>query len=208
MILFFDTETTGKMNYRANCGDPSQPDLVQLAACLTDDTTDQIFGQINMIVKPIWKGAPNPYEFTIPEEAAEIHGINQEKALRYGIPRRTVLSAFNAMCLAADVIVAHNMAFDDAVMRTAYVRESVTHRLHHLEKHCSMLMATPILKLPKQFKKSNDPYKWPTLDECHRHFLGAGFDGAHNAMNDVMALIRFYREMRKTPEWIQDYVKP
>lgn len=52
MILFFDTETSGKLNYRAHYTSVEQPDIVQLAAILYDDIEDRTAAMINLIVEP------------------------------------------------------------------------------------------------------------------------------------------------------------
>jgi DNA polymerase III epsilon subunit-like protein len=105
------------------------------------------------------------------------------------------------MCRHSDCLIAHNIAFDGPVMETAYLREGVPNRLDHLKRICTMKLATPILKLPKppgRWKpKPGDEFKWPTLTECHQFFFGEGFDGAHDAMVDVMAMVRVYRELIK-----------
>jgi DNA polymerase-3 subunit epsilon len=192
MIIFFDTETTGKLDFRAPAEAPQQPDLVQLAACLMDDEAERVFGQINFIILP--------NGFTIPSEVAAIHGISQEIALEVGQPRRTALSAFNHMCRCAKDLVAYNVDFDYAVMLTAYHREGVRHRMDSLTRLCAMRRATPIVKLPKPKgwrPRPGDEYKWPTLTEAHSHFFGHGFDGAHNAMNDVTALVAVWRQIRQ-----------
>jgi DNA polymerase III epsilon subunit-like protein len=203
MILFFDTETTGKLDFKSPPSDKHQPDLVQLAACLTDDAADRIFGQISMIVQPpeapvMRAGIQVPW---LSEEVAKIHGIDDELARAVGVPRRIALSAFSMFCKQAEKLIAHNMDFDNPVMETAYHREGVRHRMDCMELVCTMKMATPVLKLPKppgKWKpKPGDLYKWPTLTECHQHFFGEGFDGAHNALNDVFAMIRVYRELIK-----------
>ncbi len=194
MILLFDTETTGKLDFKAGPDAPQQPDIVQLAACLMDEKADRVFGQINMIIEP-----PNPEVPWIPDEVAKIHGISDNIARTAGQPRRTVLSAFNHMCKHADFLIAHNIDFDHPVMLTAYHREKAPHRMDHMRRVCTMKAATPVLKLPKppgKWKpKPGDLYKWPTLTECHQHFFGIPFDGAHNAMNDVMAMAAVLREL-------------
>lgn len=192
MTLFFDTETTGKLDYKGDERSPSQPDVVQLAAVLMDDT-ERVVDQINLIINPD-DGKP------ISPEVAAIHGISHELATKVGIPRRTVFSAFNHMAKNALTIVAHNLDFDFMVMLTGFHRIGAAHRLGHLRRVCTMKAATPILRLPKPAgwrgkPKPGDEYKWPTLTECHQHFFGEGFDGAHDAMVDVNALIRVWREL-------------
>lgn len=194
MILFFDTETTGKLFFDLPPEAACQPDVVQLAAVLTDNEADRVFGQINLVIEP-----PGPARW-IPEDTAKIHGITDSLAKAAGIPRRTALSAFNHLCKHADTLVAHNIDFDAPVMMTAYRREGVPHRMEGIKRVCTMKAATPVLRLPKPegwSSRPGDEFKWPKLAECYRHFFGMDFEGAHNAMNDVMAMVAVYQELRK-----------
>lgn len=73
-ILFFDTETTGIIPKGVN--DPCRqtaayPHVVQLSWKIGDKEGDFII---------------RPEGFTIPDEAAKVHGITTEKALAEGIP--------------------------------------------------------------------------------------------------------------------------
>ncbi len=75
MYLFFDTETTGvPANYRAPASDSNNwPRLVQIGWLLTDETAMQIESAEYLI---------KPDGFTIPQDAAKIHGITTELALK------------------------------------------------------------------------------------------------------------------------------
>lgn len=39
-------------------------------------------------------------------------------------------------------------------------------------------------------------FKWPKLEELHEKLFGCAFDGAHDAMNDVMATAKCYFELK------------
>lgn len=189
MILFFDTETTGKIEKNLSPEHKVQPDLVQLAV-LMDSGNSYPVAAINLIVEP--------NGWSIPEGAARIHRISEGHAKLVGVPRRIVLSIFNMLCKKADTLVAHNLEFDFFVMETAYHREGVPHRLDHLKKICTMKAATPVVQIPKSWKSPNDPWKWPTLTETHAFlFNGETFEEAHNAMVDTVALRRVYYELKK-----------
>lgn len=202
-IVFFDTETTGKAELKRAPEDVCQPDIVQLAAALWDEDTQVIWTGINAVVHPHLNADPaQRLLFRISDDVAKIHGITHQHALDFGQPRRTLLSNFNFMCRAADTIVAHNLDFDWLIMQTAYYREGVAHRLGPLHRVCTMRAATDVVRLPKPDgwkgkPKPGDMYKWPTLTECYQHFFGERFEGAHNAMNDVIAMMKVWRELRK-----------
>lgn len=192
MILFFDTETTGKLDFKAGPEAAQQPNLVQLA-CMLMAEGGQVIGQLNCIIQP------NGWE--ISPEVALIHGITNERAKSAGIPMLSCLSVFSHFCKVAKKLVAYNLDFDDVIMQVAYHRAGKPHRMDHLKKICAMRASTPICKLPKPSgwrSKPGDEYKWPSLAEAYAHFFeGKTFDGAHDAMNDVIALIKVYWELRK-----------
>ena len=90
MYLFFDTETTGlPKNWKAPVTDiQNWPRLVQLAYLLYDQQGNKISGGDFII---------QPDGFTIPAEAAAIHGISTEKANREGVALMTVLQDFQTL---------------------------------------------------------------------------------------------------------------
>ncbi len=57
-----------------------------------------------------------------------------------------------------------------------------------------MIQGTDILKIPS---RKGSGYKWPKLEELHNFLFKEGFDGAHDALNDVMATSKCYFEMNK-----------
>ncbi len=201
IVLFFDTETTGKADFKSPHTESCQPDLVQLAAILWDQTNEVIRGSINVMIHPYFGADPaRNLLFRIPDEAAAIHKVSQADAVKFGQPRRTALSAFNHMCRAADLLVAYNIEFDRLVMHTAYHREGVPHRLTGLAQQCCMKAATPVCMIPKPAGwkvRPGDEYKWPTLTEAHFALFNCGFDGAHDAMVDVLAMKRVWIELRR-----------
>lgn len=82
MNVIFDTETTGKWIYGAPITASKQPNIVQLAALLTD-ASGETKGQMNFLIKPAG--------WTIPAETTAIHGITTEDCEKYGIELRSAL---------------------------------------------------------------------------------------------------------------------
>jgi DNA polymerase III subunit epsilon len=187
MILFFDTETTGKYEFAFPPDDPRQPYIVQLAALLTDDDGKEL-ASLNTIIKPDG--------FIIPNEAASIHGITTERARQIGVNIDAALAMFFELKKRADVWVAHNIDFDRAVIDS--VAERMFLDVGTFEKNrcfCTMLASAPVLKMPNQY--GYDTYKWPKLIEAYRHFFGESFDGAHDALADVRACAAVYFKLKK-----------
>ena len=173
MYLIFDTETNGKADFKLPPEHPSQPRMVQLGAILLDSEF-RVVAEVNLIVKPDG--------WVIPPAVAEIHGITQEQAEKYGMNEKAVLRLFEGLCARADVLVAHNIKFDCIVALRSAAASGLQIKLP-ANKTCTMEKTTPLCKLPGKFGN----YKWPTMQEAHKFCFGKEFDGAHNAMADVRA---------------------
>lgn len=170
-ILFFDTETTGKANFNAPPDAEYQPRIVQLGALLCDEKECEI-ASINLIIRPV---------FEIPVEASNVHGITTEFAKSCGVPVFYALQLFWALVRQADLLVAHNIAFDSFIIKGESLR-FVTDTLEKPEV-CTMKAMTPRCKIPGRY----EDYKWPKLSEAYRHAFGKDLDGAHDAMSDIRA---------------------
>lgn len=177
--LIFDTETNGKRE-KGNPSLSSEPAITQIAAILF--LGRRPVAHLSCFVQPLnFDGS----KATIPDEEFFIKsGITQDTVDAVGRPLRTCLAEFNQMVKVADRIVAHNIQFDDPVIRSNYSRVAAPQREYwETPKFCTMKTLEPVLKLPGRYG-----YKFPTLDESYRALVDPlGFKGAHDAMVDVQA---------------------
>ena len=191
MRVFFDTETSGLRNFKAEPSDDSQPHMVQLAF-LVDDLNGNTLQEYNYYIKL-------PEEVTMESGAVKAHGITRTTLDEHGISLASAVSAFNKACSKATELIAHNINFDLNVIRAAYIRSyspetSEAQHFEELDIFCTMLKATDVCKLPGRGKR----YKWPTLNEAYRVLVDVeGFEGAHDALNDVRACRGVYYELKK-----------
>lgn len=186
MILVFDTETTGKADFKKPPIDNCQPRIAQLGAILySPDWMPMV--EANLLVQP--------YGFDIPADASRIHGITHDHAAKYGIVEPTALDLFDALMLAAEVLVAHNIAYDILVLERAYYVHKRPLNMPD-KRQCTMHLMTDICCLPSQW----DSFKWPTLQEAHKFCFGKPFVGAHDAMADVRACADVYKWYITHPE--------
>lgn len=193
MILIFDTETNGKYEFKSHPHDPHQPDLVQLAAILVDDDF-VIRHQICHVIRPDgWK---------ISDEVAAVHGITQSIAVRVGMHVLRALEAIAALVDGADMIMAHNLDFDLAIMSVAFHRHfrsrpnpfDAFRSIYGPERFfCTMRAMIPICKLPGFY----GDYKFPKLAEAYFTATGKQFSGAHDALNDVKGCLAIYRFLKR-----------
>jgi DNA polymerase III epsilon subunit-like protein len=185
MYLFFDTETTDIADYHAPHTSPSQPYILQLSALLTDENNGCL-DQINALIKPYgWS--------RIAPEAAKRHGISRAACEQSGVKVDEALDRFAQLARRARCLVAHNLKFDALLLRSAYHRANIPSPIEGLATCCTMASATNVLRLPRP----SGGYKWPTLDEAHRHFCGMPITGAHDALADVTACMRIFFAMKK-----------
>ena len=188
-VLAFDTETTGKWNYQAPFTDVTQPHLVQLGAILHDSETKRNIATVDMLIDPDGK-------WVISEEVSKIHGITHEMACKFGVLLSNACYIFRDLAKKADVIIAHNIEFDQSIISKAMHDEGLP-EMPWGERiiRCTMKTATNIVKAKKTgFGKG---YKWPTLTETHLHFYGTGVTDAHTAMADAAACLNVYHKLEE-----------
>ncbi|GAA4361239.1 hypothetical protein GCM10023185_28180 [Hymenobacter saemangeumensis] len=184
--LVFDTETNGlPRDWKAPVTDTDNwPRLVQLAWAVYDQHGQVLERRCHII---------RPEGFVISEDAALIHGVTQERALREGVRLSEVLDAFVQRLHVAELLVAHNIAFDAKIIGAELYRASRPMRLDKKSQLCTMQVSTSYCRLPGRYGS----YKWPTLTELHTVLFDRGFDGAHDALVDVDACARCFFELRK-----------
>lgn len=185
LYLFFDTETTGvPRNYKAPVSDSKNwPRLVQLGWILTDNEGNEIKSN-NYIIKP--EG------FTIPMEAAKIHGITTEKALAEGVSLLEVLQEFSADLEKIQNIVGHNIEFDKNIVAAEFYRNQMPHGFTQWRSYCTMHSSADLCAIRGPYG-----YKWPKLVELYKKLFGCTFDDAHNAFADITATKECFWEMRR-----------
>ncbi|RIJ15995.1 3'-5' exonuclease [Henriciella mobilis] len=180
MFLFFDTETTGLPNSRLPIDHKDQPHIVQLAALLCD-AEQRTLASFSLIVNP---GVP------IPKQASDVHGITDEMARTYGISPKLAVDLFKQLYQRANMLVAHNIKFDVALISTAIARTMGGVRKLEKPQYCTMETATPIVNLPpteRMIAAGFNKPKPPRLEECMKYFFDEDLEGAHDAMIDVAA---------------------
>jgi DNA polymerase III subunit epsilon len=188
MLLFIDTETTGLPKFDATNDSEKWPRIVQLAWSLYDREGNR--DSLNSFI--IY-----PTDFTIPQDAAKIHGITTERAKKEGVSLYKVLPQFNDDVEKATTIVAHNLEFDLPILNTEFLRCNLETNLTKKDTFCTMKTQKIInyCKIPKP--SGGFGYKWPALNELHLHLFETHFMDSHNASADVEACAKCYFELLK-----------
>lgn len=191
MILFFDTETTGLPQTRKPKNMPGQPDIIQLAALLTDSVGNEK-ASISLIVEP-----KDPNFFMHPK-AEETHGITRDVIKSFGVTQMEAITAFFGLFKKAQLTVAHNIKFDIFLMDVMLRRNGFDDL--QANKFCTLEACTPILNLPptpKMLAAGFNKPKSPNLGECYKYFFDEELEGAHDAMIDVRGCARVFFEIQK-----------
>jgi DNA polymerase-3 subunit epsilon len=183
--LIIDTETNGLPPRGKNHPLSAMPYMTQLAAVLYDN--QRPVAHLSCFTVPV-----NPETNSIvpvPKEKFFIeNGITDEVIAAVGLPYRIAMGMLNNLVRRADRAIAHNLAFDDRIIRATYERAGVpADNWTAIPRGCTMATLTDIMRLPH--KNRNIPgYKWPTLAEAYVKFVNPiGFSGAHDAMVDTQA---------------------
>jgi DNA polymerase III epsilon subunit-like protein len=182
MLLFFDTETDGlPRNWHGAPSDTANwPRILSIAwQCYDDD------GKLIEESKLYLKHAN--YKINPESHAAKINGITQEIVDEVGVAPVFAILQFDGLKINADKIIAHNLSFDSNVYVSETYRQSIPKDINTFKEKgvCTMLHQKAIKG------------KWPKLIELHKHLFGEGFEGAHDALDDVRACARCYFELVK-----------
>ena len=169
MILFFDTETTGLR--------PGQ--ICQLSYVMQNGeslTARNLFFTVDYME----------------QSAQAVHGFSVEKLKKLSNGKRFAdyIDIIEKDFCSADVVVAHNTAFDFSFMRAEFERLNKVFAVK--KEFCSMKKSTPICKL---VRASSGAYKYPKLSELCSHF---GIENAHisNALLQVFGANADFHDAR------------
>ena len=176
-ILFVDTETSGlpikdilekKYNYK-KIKYFEKARLVSIAWILYDECTKEEIKK-NYIIKP--------ENFIISDESIAVHKITNEIATAEGISFDVVMKNFIKDIDVSDIIVAHNIDFDKAILKSEFLRRNKTRYIKKIklkEKCCTMKLGSLL----------NNLIKWPTLFDLYKLEYNLDAENLHNAESDV-----------------------
>lgn len=183
MKLIFDTETTGLARFDLPLEHPAQPHIVQLGMLILDEN-DTVVNEVGLLIKP--EG------FIISPEMTAIHGVSQERALKYGVRLDIAIELFLKFATSCDILIGHNLKFDKFLIDCEFTNHS-TYRspFQNQSEFCTMLSTTGILNLTQK----NGRPKWPKLSECYSYFFNETLVDAHDALTDVKACARIYKHL-------------
>jgi DNA polymerase III subunit epsilon len=185
MYLVFDCETTGlPRNWKAAISDLGNwPRVIQIAWSLNNKEDECIESAAHLI---------RPEGFVIPADVQRIHGITTERALAEGKDLTAVLRKFGSAVDRAEMLIAHNIRFDESVISAEFLRMNLTLPFGEKKRICTMTQTTNICRIQGAYG-----YKWPTLAQLHQELFKSGFEEAHDAGADVAACARCFFELKR-----------
>ena len=205
LVLVFDCETTGLLPKEGD----AFPLIIQLSFALYDIES-------NMVIQVYDQYVRLPSEFALSPRVTEITGITRETIDKEGIDIRTVLEAFYAAVIKADLLIAHNMDFDLAVISMAASKVislknyngtpkggsldiqgqpiPLGRELNSRLRGCTMKKGRDLCKIERTNSRGVY-YKFPTLAELHTHLFGYVPKNLHDARTDVLCCLRCFLKM-------------
>ena len=168
--LIFDTETTGLIANSLQ-GDRYMPHVIEFYARLDDDEGN-ILDEVEFFCDP---GIP------VSEEITKITGIKPEQ-VKGEPPFKSFVPRVVEMIESADVVVAHNLSYDMAIVDLEMAR-------------CSQPLRWPDQKVCTVEGTEHLKGHRLKLADLHELLFGEPFAGAHRARTDVEALARCYHEL-------------
>jgi len=189
-ILFFDTETTGLISKN------NFPYIVQFSYIIYDTDLKEIILKYDEIIQL-------PPTIQIPEESTKIHHITTEMSRDSSVEIIDCLKEFVEKCKHVDLIVGHNLLFDNQMVIGEFKRHQGTDEyialFTKMNFYCTMQETTAFCNISAVTKILSKPYiKYPKLIELHDKLFGENTLSLplHNSFNDVMVCFKCYFKYR------------
>jgi DNA polymerase-3 subunit epsilon len=197
IVLVFDVETSGLLPKHLT--PENTPYVLQLGFVLYDTQKQSVIQTYNEYIRP-------PENVVISDKITEITGITRSMVDEKGIDIETALRAFYVAFLVADVVVAHNIEFDWAML----ILESSIH-LPVLARvmqaslpqgaktvYCTMKEGMNLCQI-QRMNSRGVYFKYPTLAELYKRLFGdvPADIRFHDAEADVLCCLKCFLEMTK-----------
>jgi DNA polymerase III epsilon subunit-like protein len=178
MNFIFDTETTGLFKRGANYKKTSEFNNSRLLSiCWLITKGDNIIEQSYYIIKPD--------NFEISQESINIHGITKDYANENGTNINIVLDALYISLKRCKYVVAHNISFDETIIKSELYRLGSTHVIEEFDKKhkiCTMSKGRLYMNVRK----------FPKLSELYKFLYNEELVNAHCALDDTKNCFKCY----------------
>jgi len=211
-FLVFDVETTGLLPRGKRNNEPTPineyPHIIQLSFAIYDYSQKKIVQQYDSYVDI-------DDSIEISETITELTGITREICKTKGRPIVEILEKFYEAYMFCQILVAHNMDFDEKMIlieierNRPYIMDHKPHcfmtfnsmyeKVHGIERFCTMKNGIDVCNIlvESKFPGRSPRKKWPKLIELHSKLFGEkSVNGLHNSMIDVLVCLSCYLKMR------------
>lgn len=210
--LFYDTETTGLLPKEKDYA--KFPHIVQFSYIVYDsesETIEKIYDEIIHL------------EIEIPAESTNIHLITTEMCKKSRTDINECLFSFIEDCAKADLIIGHNLEFDNAMVVCELQRckkmleghpedcemvDNLLSRFRNMKFYCTMKETTSFCNISRAYKNSSKTFvKYPKLIELHDKLFGKDTINIqlHNSLNDVLVCFRCFYKYREDIDVISKF---
>lgn len=162
-IVCYDVETTGLSS--------KEDYVIQLSAVKFNRNFD-VLGQFNEYIRPI--GA-----WHMSDGAEAVHGLSEQFIMKNGRPMKEVGKEFLEFTDGCDILSYNGNRFDIKMITKDLRLEGYTFDLDNRAFYDSYLLESKL-----------NPR---TLSVVYKNYTGKDLDGAHNAINDVLATIEVFK---------------
>jgi DNA polymerase III epsilon subunit-like protein len=184
MQIIIDTETTGltKLSFANRFNYKQWPRMVQIAWAIVDEGS--ILRQEGHLIQP--------NGFTIPAIVTQIHGINQEHAIKNGIPIHEALHKLKIAFDTCDTVIAHNINYDIGIIESEALRQEFSIKIPP-QRVCTMHLGQQYLIRSKGVRRGG----YPKLSQLYEMLFGFNYSRPHDANNDVIACFHLYKKLKQ-----------
>lgn len=189
-VIVFDTETTGLLKTKSS-DIHDQPQIIEYYGMRVVHRADGIIEKVAEF-ETYFKPA-KPFDEAIITKITGISNAMVKDAPSFFDKHKELLEFYKG----AHRMVAHNCAFDDAMVKNEFLRLATDELITVDEFNAAIDQIQEMKRLCTVQKTMFFQQRRLTLTNLHQELFGVPFEGAHRARHDVEALFRCYEELCK-----------
>lgn len=189
-VIVFDTETTGLLKTKSS-DIHDQPQIIEYYGMRVVHRADGIIEKVAEF-ETYFKPA-KPFDEAIITKITGISNAMVKDAPSFFDKHKELLEFYKG----AHRMVAHNCAFDDAMVKNEFLRLATDELITVDEFNAAIDQIQEMKRMCTVQKTMFFQQRRLTLTNLHQELFGVPFEGAHRARHDVEALFRCYEELCK-----------
>ncbi len=176
-IIAFDVETTGL--------NPKSDYIIQLSIIVLNGETLEKKKSYNWYINP-------GVDYEISPEAYEKHGIDKNFLQEHGVNLKDIADEIISIFGENDILTYNGNSFDVNFLYQNLLKIGKEFPINDRKYYDAFLMY-------KQLHPSN-------LSAVYKYYTGLELEGAHNAMNDILATIEVFKHMQTTEQLAREEI--